>query len=298
MRVFLQKYSAFDLPPEWQVRLSRMLMLVLIVLLAISVSRLFWSVIAAPRPINLEPQPLLNRQVSTSSDLLAFMNGPTKRAARLPADLQLIGVFLSSEPGSSSAVFRSGGETMRVAQGGMIGATEFLVGQVEWERAEVLSQTGASNWLDLTRTRMELNQPRASTNLSSSTPESVASSFNSQLQNRFNRASRDRREPKAANPTMGQVQEQLARFKAAPDQYLSEIGVAQNGGALEITSAVSPQLRSTLGLMPGDQVLSINDQPATQVANDPAAVEQIEMAGQARIQIQRGAQQITLNPRF
>ena len=74
--------------------------------------------------------------------------------------------------------------------------------------------------------------------------------------------------------------------------------MAQNGGALEITSAVSPQLRSTLGLMPGDQVLSINDQPATQVANDPAAVEQIEMAGQARIQIQRGAQQITLNPRF
>ena len=83
------------------------------------------------------------------------------------------------------------------------------------------------------------------------------------------------------------------------DQFLADMGVgAATGEGYEVTSKTPSALRNTLGLQPGDRILSLNGQGVGQGQNDAQLLEQAKQAGQVKLEIKRGDQVMTIQQNF
>ncbi|MFN3563903.1 MAG: PDZ domain-containing protein, partial [Moraxella osloensis] len=81
--------------------------------------------------------------------------------------------------------------------------------------------------------------------------------------------------------------------------YLSQMGVAATGQGYLVTDAMSAALKNRLGLQTGDKVLSVNGQNVGQnPTQDAQLLRQVQQAGQAQIQVQRGDQVVTVRQSF
>ena len=81
--------------------------------------------------------------------------------------------------------------------------------------------------------------------------------------------------------------------------YLSQMGVAATGQGYLVTDAMSAGLKNRLGLQTGDKVLSVNGQNVGQnPTQDAQLLRQVQQAGQAQIQVQRGDQVVTVRQSF
>ena len=151
---------------------------------------------------------------------------------------------------------------------------------------------------------MELNQPRRSDTTSASSSSRLGSGIRTprSVQNALNalnsRSSNTGGSNSSNNPGINRVQEQLEQFRANPTNYLNQNGIVPSGSGYQVTEAMPQQYRDQLGLRVGDEITSVNGEPASAVVSNTQKITAIEEAGQARIQLQRGQQQITLNPRF
>ena len=83
------------------------------------------------------------------------------------------------------------------------------------------------------------------------------------------------------------------------DQFLADMGVGSaTGEGYEVTSKTPAALRNTLGLQPGDRILSLNGQNVGQGQNDAQLLEQAKQAGQVKLEIKRGDQVMTIQQNF
>ncbi|MEK5794187.1 PDZ domain-containing protein, partial [Acinetobacter nosocomialis] len=79
------------------------------------------------------------------------------------------------------------------------------------------------------------------------------------------------------NTMIGQAIQQMQQNR---DQYLQNMGVsAANGSGYEVTDHTPSALRNTLGLRPGDRILSVNGQAVGQGQNDVQLLEQVKREG-------------------
>ena len=77
------------------------------------------------------------------------------------------------------------------------------------------------------------------------------------------------------------------------------MGVAATGQGYLVTDAMSAALKNRLGLQTGDKVLSVNGQNVGQnPTQDAQLLRQVQQAGQAQIQVQRGDQVVTVRQSF
>ena len=74
---------------------------------------------------------------------------------------------------------------------------------------------------------------------------------------------------------------------------------AASGESYQVTAAMPSKLRNRLGLEPGDKVISVNGQNVgNNPAQDASVLQQVQQAGEAQIEVQRGDQVITIRQQF
>lgn len=91
----------------------------------------------------------------------------------------------------------------------------------------------------------------------------------------------------------------IDRLNNDPDVYLNQMGLVANGGqGYEITDNVPSYIRRNIGLKAGDRILRLNGQPLGNVQLDKNLLQQVQETGHARIEIQRGSHNLTIEQNF
>jgi general secretion pathway protein C len=87
------------------------------------------------------------------------------------------------------------------------------------------------------------------------------------------------------------INQAIEKLKQDREQYLGQMGVNTTQNGFEVTDQTPPALRARLGLKPGDKIVSSG-------VNEAQLLEQVRQAGQAKIEIQRGDQTMTIQQSF
>ena len=80
--------------------------------------------------------------------------------------------------------------------------------------------------------------------------------------------------------------------------FLKEMGLRASGSGYEVSSDTPEQIRAGAGLQPGDKILSVNGQQLGNLQADMQILESLKNGGTARVEIQRGAQIVTIERKF
>lgn len=95
------------------------------------------------------------------------------------------------------------------------------------------------------------------------------------------------------------IGEAVTALQENPASYLSRMGVMASGDGYQVTAAMPAGLRNRLGLEPGDRVMTVNGQSVgNNPGQDASVLQQIQQAGEAQIEVQRGEQVITIRQQF
>lgn len=85
-----------------------------------------------------------------------------------------------------------------------------------------------------------------------------------------------------------------AEIEEDPDKALKELGLSPaSGGGYKIGSSGS--VLTSVGLKPGDIILSVNGQPLGDVNSDKELIGEVTASGKARIEVQRGNRRFVVN---
>lgn len=87
-------------------------------------------------------------------------------------------------------------------------------------------------------------------------------------------------------------------LNAAPDQFVQQMGLKRNGPGYEISADTPENLRTAIGLQPGDRLVSINGTLLGDPRKDRETLMTLQNGGTARVVIQRGNQTLTLERKF
>lgn len=111
--------------------------------------------------------------------------------------------------------------------------------------------------------------------------------------------------PSAMTPpalNMGDIRGMLDQAAMAlgsnPGGYLQSLGLVQTGNGYIVGPNAPPDMVRSSGLKPGDRIVSVNGQPLGDVNRDRFLLLETKKRGQARIEIQRGAQTLTIDQKF
>jgi general secretion pathway protein C len=158
----------------------------------------------------------------------------------------------------------------------MLDGTNYQLAEVDWDHVVLRDAAGQTQELTFNRIANGLNQPIVPPVNPSGVPNQAGS------QNTQN--------------ALGQAVQQMQQNR---DQFLADMGVgAATGDGYEVSSKTPAALRNTLGLQPGDRILSLNGQRVGQGQNDAQLLEQAKQAGQVKIEIKRGDQVMTIQQNF
>lgn len=94
------------------------------------------------------------------------------------------------------------------------------------------------------------------------------------------------------------LEQAAASLAASPDAYLQQMGLVRSGQGYEVSPNAPAHLIKQSGLRPGDKLVSVNGQPLGDVNRDRLLLQELKNRGQARIEVQRGAQTLTINQNF
>jgi len=117
--------------------------------------------------------------------------------------------------------------------------------------------------------------------------------------------------PRSDRRTGGNIRERFSKVKSAsdfmdmanqemandPEAALKELGLA-SAGAGEGYRVQPGSILTSLKLVPGDIVLSVNGQRLGDIETDRAVLEQVSTTGNARIEVQRGNNRFVVNHRL
>ncbi len=96
--------------------------------------------------------------------------------------------------------------------------------------------------------------------------------------------------------TLGAV---AAGLSNSPMAALRQMGLRRTSMGYVVSIAAPKDLMTRYGLQPGDRIVSVNGQPVGRdIDADQQVMSQLQQTGSARVEVQRGAQTITLEQRL
>ncbi|MGE6389301.1 type II secretion system protein N [Psychrobacter pacificensis] len=282
-------------------RFSGWLLLLAIAWLCWTAARLLWLLLAAPLAPALPLAPLQNNTKSANdySGLFAIFADPDPIAAAVepPPNVELKGVLLAIPESMSSALLNINGEVKNYRIGDGLKDSDYILVAVDWnsviiadanDKETVISMPDAmpldqSDMLAgaVSNQRLPDNSmlPTAPQTLQDTLPEPTETNGESS--------------PQTA------IEEAVTALQENPASYLSRMGVMASGESYQVTAAMPSKLRNRLGLEPGDKVLTVNGQNVgNNPAQDASVLQQVQQAGEAQIEVQRGEQVITIRQQF
>lgn len=220
-------------------RFSPWLLAVLVAYLSWKLASIFWLWVAPPMPMQLERVELGSQQpqVPNISAFSLFQENNASSGANL-ANFVLQGVVVSYPSQYSSAVIKVNEVADRYKVGETLAGTAYQLAEVYWDHVVLRDSTGQSQQVAFNRIANGLNQPMVPPADAASLPTGNIS--------------------QSTQNALGQAVQQMHQNR---DQFLADMGVgAATGEGYEVTSKTPSALRNTLGLQPGDRILSLNGQ--------------------------------------
>lgn len=193
--------------------------------------------------------------------------------------LRLAGVFVSPDPGNSSAIVAEQSQPT----GKLYRINESLPGGATLEAIyedRILIRRGAGNTevLRFEKTGLLDGLPAATT-----TP----------------RLSGGAVPVAAAAPDVRSLLNDAAdAMSRSPVSFLQNMGLRVSSRGYEVSSDTPEQIRQAAGLQPGDKLLSVNGQQLGNLRTDRQMLESLRNGGTARVEIQRGGQIVTIERKF
>ena len=209
---------------------------------------------------------------------------PQSQQVDLPVKLE--GVVLASPRHLSSAVLRVNNNASSYRVGETIEDTNMTLAEVYWDRVFIRESSGQTREVKFGDETSTANLPPSDMQLNSSsshTSNALPSTQPNHATSRNNNRSPDRA-----------IDQAIEKLKQDREQYLGQMGVNNTQNGFEVTDQTPPALRARLGLKPGDKVVSVNGQNLSSGVNEAQLLEQVRQAGQAKIEIQRGDQTMTI----
>lgn len=260
-------------------RTATVLLMLSAVLLAWLLGRATWLLLSGPAlelPLPAAAMRTASTEVRVQPERIAALFGDRQQAAaESPANttLQLrLGGVMASDTDAWARAFiaeRSGGplETYRIGDRLPGGAT---LAQVMTDHV-VLSRGGRDEILRFDETSQ------------AAAPSATGGS----------QAQRNAEQTRAA---LARMAEQLAN---SPLAALRQMGLRRTSRGYVVSVAAPKEMLQRFGLQPGDRLVSINGQPlGTDMDADVAVMSQLQQAGNARVEVLRGAQTITLEQKL
>ena len=267
----------------WQ-RLLRLAVVLLTLYLCWRLAALFWLVIAPPQAVQVSAVQLGSKQAQipniTAFALFQEVNTTENINDQIPLSLQ--GVLVGSNAHSSSAVIKVDEIAERYRVGEQISGTGYQLSEVYWDRIVLRNNNGALRELMFAGLPNGLNEPIAPAQVQSaavSEPTTIAMT-----------------EP--MDSTELHMREAAQKLDSNRDQYLQDMGLKTASDGLEITAKTPAIIRQKLGLQPGDRIMSLNGKTMSAGQSEAQLLEQARQQGQAKIEIKRGDQVMTIQQDF
>lgn len=306
------------------------LLLAAIFWLVWQLSQAIWLLVAPPKPPALTPIPLQTNLVaqSANSNALDFFAQPTapQAPAATPPDIKVVGVTIATPESQSYAILTANGKTLSYRINDMIDGSGYKLVKVAADFVMVADASGQISkvpfgqpfFLDQSeaiRAKAQANGAAGVGNgsnmgqtptpsLGGAAPQAISGApvATGDPHDREDSASTmatsngANTSPSAASSAIGGAIQGLQQNASG---YLSQMGVAATGQGYLVTDAMSAGLKNRLGLQTGDKVLSVNGQNVGQnPTQDAQLLRQVQQAGQAQIQVQRGDQVVTVRQSF
>ena len=306
------------------------LLLAAIFWLVWQLSQAIWLLVAPPKPPALTPIPLQTNLVaqSANSNALDFFAQPTapQAPAATPPDIKVVGVTIATPESQSYAILTANGKTLSYRINDMIDGSGYKLVKVAADFVMVADASGQISkvpfgqpfFLDQSeaiRAKAQANGAAGVGNgsnmgqtptpsLGGAAPQAISGApvATGDPHDREDSAptiapsNGANTSPSAANSAIGGAIQGLQQNASG---YLSQMGVAATGQGYLVTDAMSAGLKNRLGLQTGDKVLSVNGQNVGQnPTQDAQLLRQVQQAGQAQIQVQRGDQVVTVRQSF
>lgn len=306
------------------------LLLAAIFWLVWQLSQAIWLVVAPPKAPALTPVPMQTNLVAQSADsnALDFFAQPTapQAPAATPPDIKVVGVTIATPESQSYAILTANGKTLSYRINDMIDGSGYKLVKVAADFVIVADASGQTNKVPFGQPffldQSEAIKAKAQANgaagvgngsnmgqpptpsLGGAAPQAISgapvatgdphdredSAPTMATSNGLNTS------PNGASSAIGGAIQGLQQNASG---YLSQMGVAATGQGYLVTDAMSAGLKNRLGLQTGDKVLSVNGQNVGQnPTQDAQLLRQVQQAGQAQIQVQRGDQVVTVRQSF
>ena len=273
-------------------KIAPVIFFILMLWLCWRMANLFWWFVAPPKAPTVQSV-VLGSQQQRMPDIVRFSlfeeqgQNPQSQQADLPVKLE--GVVLASPRHLSSAVIRVNNNASSYRVGETIEDTNMTLVEVHWDRVFIRESSGQTREVNFGDETSTANLPPSDMGLNSSSNRTSNAMPSTQPNHATNR---NNRSPDRA------IDQAIEKLKQDREQYLGQMGVNNTQNGFEVTDQTPPALRARLGLKPGDKVVSVNGQNLSSGVNEAQLLEQVRQAGQAKIEIQRGDQTMTIQQSF
>ena len=306
------------------------LLLAAIFWLVWQLSQAIWLVVAPPKAPALTPVPLQPNLVaqSANSNALDFFAQPTalQAPAATPPDIKVVGVTIATPESQSYAILTTNGKTLSYRINDMIDGSGYKLVKVAADFVIVADASGQISkvpfgqpfFLDQSEAIRAKAQADGAAGVGngSNMGQTPTPSLGGAATQAIGGApvatgdphDREDSAPNMATSTGASTSPSVATsaiggaiqgLQQNASGYLSQMGVAATGQGYLVTDAMSAGLKNRLGLQTGDKVLSVNGQNVGQnPTQDAQLLRQVQQAGQAQIQVQRGDQVVTVRQSF
>lgn len=266
-------------------RAAPVVLLLLILYLCWKLAALFWLLVAPPQAMQLERVELGSQQpqIPNIGTFSLFQESVQSVVVVEVANIILQGVVVANPRYNSSAVIKINDQAELYRVGDQLGNSGLELAEVYWDRVVLRRSGGATQEVFFKGLENGLNQPvipeaQAAPAMSSPGGGGAGQENTVSPQNEIGRA-------------IQQMQENR-------EQYLQNMGVNASEGGYEVTARTPAALRNRLGLRPGDRILSLNGQTLSQGQTEAQLLEQARREGQAKLEIKRGDQVMTIQQDF
>ena len=306
------------------------LLLAAIFWLVWQLSQAIWLVVAPPKAPALTPVPLQTNLIaqSANSNALDFFAQPTapQAPAATPPDMTVVCVTIATPASQSYAILTANGKTLSYRINDMIDGSGYKLVKVAADFVIVADASGQTSkvpfgqpfFLDQSEAIRAKAQVNGAAGVGSGsnmaqTPTPSLGGAAPQAIGGAPVATGDPHDREDSAPTMATsnaantspsgatsaIGGAIQGLQQNASGYLSQMGVAATGQGYLVTDAMSAGLKNRLGLQTGDKVLSVNGQNVGQnPTQDAQLLRQVQQAGQAQIQVQRGDQVVTVRQSF
>lgn len=271
---------------QWTAIVSRGLCLVATLWIAWTLAGLAWLASGHNGAVVLHEPPRMPHRADVDVTKLASLNlfglppvaaaqGQAANAPDTTLQLRLAGVFVNADPAKSSAVIAERNNPSAPTKA--YGVNESLPGGAMlsevYDDRVLLKRGGVSEVL-----RFEKTGLLAGNNGGSAATERDSAGDEPSVRTLLDTASES--------------------LRVAPEAFVQQMGLKAGAMGYEITANTPEELRSALGLQPGDQIVSVNGRRLGDPVRDRDVLAALKARGSARVEVQRGSQTVIIERKF